>query len=815
MKPILLLTLLLSSVLSDAQNSFTISGIIVDKAKNPLVSANVILLKDSNTLFTAQYSLQDGTFNMSDIVAGTYHLKVMLSGFETYQLKDINVIENILLPSIELKEKSNELKEVSVRVQKPFIEVKADKIVVNVENSIVNAGLSVMDVLQKSPGVRVDQNENISLKGKPGIAIWIDGKPTSMVGSDLANLLRSMPANSVDKIELISSPSARYDAAGTGGIINIKTKKDQRIGWNGTLNANYGQGVYSKYGFGGTLNHRHKKFNVYANYTYSNKYWFNHLMLNRKFLDTSRLNFDQQLYRYDQENNALFDFKNHIASFGADYRASAKTTLGASLSYISNSYQPTTDNKSQAYGPNEELLYHFNTSGNHKNFVYNLAANTYLRYSFDSTGKELSFDIDYARFGNQNNQNFITTYQYINPNQSQPDYFLKSNLNGLTQIRSFKADYTTQLRNNLKYDMGVKTSFVTADNESIFHVKTTGDFIVDSSRTNHFIYYENINAAYINLNKDGNKWSSQLGLRLENTNINFQQTASIQKFDTNFSYTQLFPSLAWQYHLSSVHDIGIAFSRRIERPTYQQLNPFKFFVDKTTYKEGYARLQPASFYSVELSHTFKQKFVSSFTYGINKGIITQVIQPSETEDSVTVQTDKNLDQMIFIGISGAYPFTIAKWWNNVTNFNIYYAKYQGNIANTPLNNGGPTFDFSTTNSFLLPKGFSAELGGYYQARQVYGYMNVNPNWMLNFGIQKLFLDKRATLKFNFQDIFWSGYPSASSRYIGYTEYFIAQRETRVATISFTYRFGKRTVPPSRNHRGGAEDEKKRATSSGA
>lgn len=815
MKPFLLLILLLVSVVTEAQNSFTISGVVVDKLKNPLVAANVILLKDSNKLVTANYSLQDGTFNLSEVVAGIYHLKVMLSGYETFQMKDIKVVENLKLPSIVLINKSNELKEVAVRVQKPFIEVKADKIVVNVENSIVNAGLSVMDVLQKSPGVRVDQNENISLKGQSGIAIWIDGKPTSMVGSDLANILRSMPANSVDKIELISRPGARYDAAGNGGIINIKTKKDQRIGWNGTMNTNYGQGVYSKYGFGGTLNYRHKKFHVYANYTYANKYWFNHLMLNRKFLDTSRFNFDQQLYRYEQDNNALFDFKNHIASSGIDYHISTKATIGASLNFITNSYNPNTDNKSQAYGPNDELLYHFNTSGNHKNFVYNLAANAYMRYTFDSTGKEFSFDIDYARFRNQSNQNFITTYQYTNPSQSQPDYYLKSNLIGLTQIRSFKADYSSPVNNSLKYDLGVKTSFVTADNEPIFHIKTTGDFIVDSSRTNHFIYNENINAAYINLNKDGRKWSSQFGLRLENTNINFQQTASIQKFDTSFSYTQLFPSIATQYHLNNLHDLGITISRRIERPTYQQLNPFKFFVDKTTYKEGYARLQPASFYSVELTHTFKQKFVSSFTYGINKGAITQVIQPSETEDSVTVQTDKNLDQMIFIGISGAYPFTINRWWSNVTNFNIYYAQYQGNVARTPLNNGGPTFDFSTTNSFLLPYSFSVELGGYYQASQVYGYMKVNPNWMVNFGIQKLFFDKRATLKFNFQDIFWRGYPSASSRYVGYAEDFIAQRETRVATISFTYRFGKRTVPPSRKHSGGAEEEKKRAATNGA
>lgn len=815
MKQLFLMILVFVSIKGLAQNIYSISGQVKDKMENPIEAANVIVLKDSNKLVTTSYTNDKGTFTIPDIAAGTYTVKVMMGAYETYQSKDIVVKENLALPIIRLNQKLNELKEVSVRAQKPFLEVKADMIVVNVENSIVSAGSSVLDVLQKSPGVRVDQDDNISLKGKQGVAIWIDGKPTPMAGSDLANVLKSMPANTVDKIELISNPGARYDAAGTAGIINIKTKKDQRIGLNGTINANYGQGIYAKYGFGGSLNFRQKKFNVYASYSYADRIWFNHLMLNRKFLDTNQNNMDRQLYRYDQDNNALYDFKNHIASAGIDYRLSPQTTIGTSLSYITNAFNPTTDNKSKAYGAQDELLYNFNTTGSHQNFYYNYAANAYLRHTFDSTGKELSIDLDYARFGSQNYQNFATTYQYVNSSQSQPDYYLKSNLTGLTQIRAFKADYTNPLRNNLKFDVGVKTSYVTADNEPIFHVKTTGDYVLDTSRTNHFIYNENINAAYVNMNKDWEKWSTQIGIRMENTNINFKQTASAQKFDTSYGYTQLFPSLALQYHLSKVHDIGITFSRRIERPNYQQLNPFKYFVDKTTYKEGYAKLRPASFYSVELSHTFKQRFLTSFTYGINKGIITQVIQPSETEDSVTVQTDKNLDQMIFVGVSGAYPFTITKWWSNVTNFNIYYAQYQGNIAHTPLNNGGPTFDISSTNTFLLPLGFSAELGGYYQARQVYGYMNVNPNWMLNIGVQKHFWDKQATVKLNLQDIFWRGYPSASSRYVGYAEDFIAQRETRVANISFTYRFGKRTVPQSRKHSGGAEDEKNRANTGGA
>ena len=796
------------------EGSSSLSGKVVDKDGRGLVSANVVLLTDSNRLVKAGFTDATGAYAIDGISDGAYLLKVTLLGFDSHSEK-VTVQGISRLPDIRLEEKSSALAEVSVRAQKPFIEVHADKLVVNVENSIVSAGSSAMEVLQRSPGVNVDNNENISLKGKQGVLVWINGKQSPMHGPDLANFLKSMPANSIEKIELISNPGARYDAAGTAGIINIILKKDQRIGANGSVNVFYGQGVYAKYGGGANLNYRNKKLNVFASYNYANRLWFNHLMLDRRFLDTAKEKTDQQLFRYDQDNNALFDFKNHIAHAGIDYNLSSNTTIGLSLSASTNDFSPRADNFSKAFGAQDELLYRFTTRGRHENHYFNYSGNAYLKKKLDSAGKELSVDLDYAAFGNQSNQNFITSYAYVDPSQSQPDYYLKSDLTGLTQIRSLKADYVHPMPGSLRLEGGIKSSYVTADNEPIFHVKTIGDYYLDTARTNHFIYNENINAAYVNANKDWEAFSAQLGVRVEQTNIQFEQKAVSQRYDTSYSYTQLFPSLAVQYHLNKLTDIGLTLSRRIERPNYQQLNPFKYFIDKTTYREGYPRLNPASFYSVELQHIYKQKFITTFTYGINKGIITEVIQPSDVEDSVTVQTNKNLDRMLFVGISGSYSFTLTRWWNNVTNFNAYYARYEGNIANTPLNNGRPTFDFNTNNSFVLPLGFSAELGMWYQARQLYAYMDVQPIWMLNAGLQKNLFDQRATIRLNIQDIFWKGYPRATSLYTGYREDFIAERDTRVANISFTYRFGKRTVPQSRRHSSGAEEEKRRASGNGA
>ncbi len=806
MKHLLFCTLcLLAWARTGAQVQHILSGKVSDPAKEPVPGAYVMLFKDT-VLQKTTLTDAEGQYRFEAIPDGAYSLQASAMGFDSYNSGPLTAIDTPA--DIVLTEKKSALKEVTIKAQKPFLEIKADRVVVNVENSIVSAGSSVMDVLQRSPGVTVDNNDNISLKGKQGVAIWIDGKPTPMQGADLATILRGMPSGSVDKIELISNPGARFDAAGNAGIINIKTKKDQRMGINGTTTINYGQGKYPKYGAGLTLNYHNKRLNVYLNYNYARRYWFNHLMLDRKFLDTAKANDGKQLFRYNQDNYALFNFSNHTVGTGIDYNLSDATTLGAAISFGSNVFSPKADNASQALDGDNHLLYDFNTTGRHANNYYNYAINLNLRHAFDSSGRSLSVDADYAAFSTNSRQNFVTRYTAPDGSAYQPDYYLKSKLSGMTRIQSLKADYVHPLPKSMRLEAGVKSSFAQADNEPLFYEMIGGDYVLDSKRSNHFLYKENINAGYISLSKDAAKWSSQLGLRVENTNANWEQITTGQKYDT--SYTQLFPSMAFQYHLDAKQDLGITFSRRIERPNYQQLNPFKYFIDKTTYREGYPYLQPASFYSAELSHTYNQKFVTTFTYGINKGVITEVIQPSETEDSITVQTNKNLKQMTFIGLSGAYTFQFTRWWSNISNINIYYALYEGNIANTPLRNGKPTFDLNTNNTFLLPGNISIELGLYYQARQIYGYMDVQPVWMLNAGIQKHFFDKKATLKLNIQDIFFTGYPRATSIYTGYREDFVAERETRVGNISLIYRFGKNTVAPARKRSGGAEEEKNRA-----
>ena len=316
----------------------------------------------------------------------------------------------------------------------------------------------------------------------------------------------------------------------------------------------------------------------------------------------------------------------------------------------------------------------------------------------------------------------------------------------------------------------------------------------------------------INGNADFKKWALQLGLRAEQTIASGEQKITNEKFNRN--YAQFFPSLGAQYHLSDKHDIGFTLSRRIDRPNYQQLNPFRFFVDFTNFKTGNPYLRPALTYAMEISYTYKQRFITSFSYNMTSDIIVEVLQANPSQPNQSFQTDVNLQGVNYYCLSGAYPIQVFKWWNSVTNVNGYYNFFKGDISNTSLRNGGPAFDINTTNTFTLPKSFSAELSCYYQAPQVWGFYDLEAVWSLNLGVQKSFFSRKLVAKVAANDLFRTSNQSASIRFNNFYEYFESRRDSRVVNFSLVYRFGKNGAA-ARRHGSGAEDEKKRAGGGGA
>lgn len=783
-----------------------ISGTVLSMAGKPVVGANIILQSVNNSSFTkADVTYEDGKFLLNSIANGNYVLRVIAVGYAEHTSDTIRISDtDVSLPDITLQQKTKALSEVTVAAQKPLIEIKADKLVVNVENSIVNTGSSVFEVLGRSPGIMIDQSDNVSLKGRPGVTIMMDGKIMPVSGADLANMLKGMPSSAIEKIEIISNPGARYDAAGSAGIVNIISKKNKSRGLNGTATASYGQGIYHKASCGLNLNYRNKKLNINMNYNYANRIALNKLDITRKFYTDSLLK-----TTYTQKNQTYFPVQDYSGNIAADYNLTSKTTVGVALSGHSSRFQPIGSNVSRVDSGNTYTF--FNTT-NHSHDEWNtFSLNGYAKYAFDTMGRQITMDLDYARYWNQTDQLYTTQYSDANQQSFLPNYILHGVLSGITQIRSVKLDYVHPLKNKLRLDAGVKSSYVTADNKPLFYDQSGGADVLDTSKSNHFIYSEQINAAYINAAKDIGKWSMQLGLRCEQTIANGDQKITSQKFTRE--YTQLFPSLALQWHLNANHDVGITLSRRIDRPSYRQLNPFKYFLEPTNYRMGNPYLNPTLTYALELSHTWKQRFITTLTTSTATNVITETLEADPVYPNISRQMDKNLANMYFYGLSIAWPLNVNKWWKNTVNGNAYYAYYSGNLSNTPLQKGRTAFDMNTTSSFSLPKNYSAELVLSYQSAMMWGYYDLVPVFFANIGVQKKILKTKGSLKLTFTDVLWSNRPGATIEFNNFTEVWSSHRDSRACFLTFQYRFGKNGNTTKR-HSSGAEEEKQRVGGAG-
>jgi iron complex outermembrane receptor protein len=812
------LTLILFLIASAILNGQTdergkINGKVLDEQQRPVegVTAELVRAKDSS-LVKVSISGKSGIIEFESIRFGSYFIRATYLNHEKVfsaiiELSSTN--SSVTINDMILKPVAKELQTVQVTARKPFIQQMTDRIVVNVENSVVNAGSSAFDVLERSPGVLIDGNDNISMRGKSGVIIMIDGKPTPMTGADLVNYLRSLPSNAIERIELITNPSARYDAAGNAGIIDIRMKKDQRFGTNGSFAAGYGQGIYPKANTGINFNHRNKKLNLFGGYNFSYRMGLNHLLLDRNFYT------DGQFTGQDlKDNYTKIPLYLNTIRFGADFYPTKKTVYGFVINSNLNSFKPHNNNSSVVIGSNKQPLYTFNTQTDNNNENKNIAVNFNFKHCFDSTGREITADVDYAYFNIDNFSRVSTQYHKLDGTPMQPDYILDGFQDGNLNLVTAKTDYVKPLKKKARIETGFKTSFVKADNDAQFYDMSSGVPVDDVNKTNHFYYDENINAAYFIYKKAYKKIDLQFGLRAENTNVKTRQVKGDIHWDS--SYTQLFPSAYFNYTIKENQRIGVSVSRRIDRPNYSQLNPFLFLIDVTTYATGNPALLPQFTWAYELNYTVKN---INLTLGYSHTVENQniaiarfkdVFPTIPAEDNVTVQIPVNLTSSDYFGLTVAAPIKVSKWWNMINNANVYYNHFNGQLGTTTLDEGKPVADIRTNNTFTFKKGWTAELIANYNTGGQYGFMVTRSQWGIGAGVQKVFWQGKGQLRLNITDIFWTNLPRATITYDNYIEKWRAYRETRVANLAFTYRFGSNKVLQARRRTTGSEEERKRA-----
>ncbi|HSN60981.1 MAG TPA: outer membrane beta-barrel protein, partial [Ferruginibacter sp.] len=718
-KLLLLFTAILYTLLLHAQsNTGTISGTVLSAEKKPVASASIQLLKeDTRALVKTALSDKSGHFVFEKIIIGKYVLSIYADGLSKQTSGPIEISpgkNEINVPAFELEAQTKALQGVTVTATKPLIEQKPDRTIVHVDASPSNAGATALEVLEKSPGVTVDNDGNISLKGRQGVMIMMDGKPTNLSAADLANVLRNLPASALDQIEIMTNPSAKYDASGNSGLINIKTKKSKLKGSNGSITAGNTSGLFRRAGkeeltwkptLSVNYNYKKNNINLFGNFVYN--YREGRALLDIKshyFLD------GKQLDSINQVNTAFrFRNNNYTLKLGMDYTPDKKNTYGIVLNGFTFSGHPTPVTYNSFSDLNGTVFSRLNSHTSNDLSWTNYGSNLNYKHSFDTSGTELTLDLDLAHYKNVSDQLLRTGFFDGNNHQTSDSMYLKGHLPSTINIYSVKSDFTHRFKKGLRLETGIKSSYVKSDNLVDYVRKRGNDWVADS-RNNHFIYTENINAAYINASREIKKWNLQAGLRMENTN-----TTAMQKIDNatvKRNYISLFPSAFASYNVNKKNILTVSASRRLQRPNYQDLNPFSFFLDSLSYRQGNPYLTPQFSYNYEIKHTYNSKLTTTLNYTITTDVISQIVkrQKSPTGEIIGFLTIDNIAKYTNTGIAISSPIKFAKWWNLNLFGNLYRNHYKGTyISNENAQSQVVNLDLSFT-SFTLNVNNSFTLG---------------------------------------------------------------------------------------------------------
>lgn len=780
-------------------------------ANQPLATVVVSLLKATdNSLVKTAVTETDGSFEFSNLSVGNYVIMLDNKGYEIYTSLPITISDQqneVALGEVSVSPMAdNKLDEVVVKNRKPLVEQKIDRTVVNVDAMIATAGSDAMEVLEKSPGISVDQDGTITFKGKTGVAVFIDDKPSYLSGSELEAYLKSLPASTLDKIELMTNPPAKYDAAGSGGVINIITKKSKARGFNGAVVSRVSQGMRARSSNGLTLNYTEDKIHLFGNINYASQESVNQLYIFRRYK-----NEDNSVKTLFDQNTSLYNGSNSgNAKIGMDYYISDKTTLGASLTGLTRS---NTGNKhgNSILTDAQHLRDSSIVADNYEKKKFkNVGINLNFRHLMDTIGTKLTADIDYLNYTTAMAQDFRNAvYQPDNSLSSQDE--LIGDLPSRINIYTFNTDFTKPLKNGSQLEAGYKVSYSKTDNRANYANVTNGVAIPDYDSSNHFKYDEMINAAYLNYNINFRHFAFQSGLRLENTVSKGNQLGNILKPASTFkkSYTNLFPTFYVQYKMDSLANNQLVFSygKRISRPYYQDLNPFLSPLDKFTYYSGNPYLDPAFSHNLELTYSHKSYFSSTLSYSKNKDDIAETI---EINDGIYYSRPGNIGQgdILSININADIPF--AKWLSTNIYSELTNTAYKSKLYTENLDTSGTFWFISTLNSFKFGNGWAAELGGRYMTKAESSQFTTGARGSVNMGVQKKILNNKGSLKLTVNDIFYTNLNSGVINNLKLTDAsWTNKADTRFVALTFTYGFGKTFEAKDKHEQTGSESEQNR------
>jgi iron complex outermembrane recepter protein len=786
------------------EKSAGIQGKVLTDSQLPAESSTVVLLnyKDSSIIKSTLAS-KEGVFKFSGLEAGNYLLMVTKVGYKNaYSAHYILITGQIITTAnIIISPVTQQLKEVSVSASKPPVEVQPGKIILNVQSSIIASGSSVLDILRQSPGVRVDNNNSINIISRQNALITINGKPTNLAGEDLATILRSMPGSTIDRIELITAGSVKYDAA-TGGIINIITKKGNNYGENVTVTASGGYGKYYKASTGIVFNDRTDKFNIFGNYNFSSNKTFHDFTTDRF------INFNNLESEYNVAYSSIQTTNNNSFGFGTDYYLSKNHTIGF---LVSGSFVGIDLTKNDNLKISNQSVFDSTITAlsDVKRNIRRLNYNVNYSGKLGSHGETLTANFDYNTYNRTSTEH--VTNNFYNADGSKYSDSLQQRILSPSDIHIWlsKIDFSDPLSKTSKLEAGLKYSNVTSNNDLIFLRQFgNGAYVEDPSLTNHYVYTENVNAAYINYENEIDKLSIDAGLRVEQT-ISKGNSVTLNQ-TVNNKYTDLFPHVLLAYTIADKKEISLSFNRGITRPGYELLNPFLYYVDLYDYRSGNPYLKPEYSNNVELTYTYN-KTIETTLYS---NIITDAYELNYYEQNdtskVNINTNRNFGRIENFGIRFFAPATFTTWWNANFSMDASYQRYISYPQNGYLNKGTQDVILKTTQYFILGNCFTAELSGRYETPSYYGLNQYKSYHNIDAGISKQLFNKTASVRLSVVDIFNNVRDRSRTDFENVNMTGIDKRESQIAMLTFTYRFGR--ALKSISHHTGNEEEIKRTNS---
>ncbi len=806
MRITLILLFLLSFSNLSSQDLIQLSGHVLDHEDKPLDLASVLLInKSDSTKMYIQYTDIDGSFSFENVIADVYTISISFLGYNDYE-EVLTLNRSIELDDIKLIQNQNLLDEVTVVYRVPFIERQIDRTVINPEALIANAGSDAIEVLEKAPGITVDNEGNISLKGRPGVRVYINEKPTYLEGSELENYLRSLPSSSIKKIEIMENPPANYDAAGNAGIINIQLKRNILKGFFGNTSLSYRRSRYNSTNNSLNLNYNTERFSIYANSS---------IGYNRSFLDVNINRFFKvptpligAAFAQNSYNLRTRKYLNN--KIGLDYYLKEDLAMGASIYLATQPNIRYVDNVSTISDTEGVLIQSAAADNLDDRSFENQLYNFYLSKSLDSLGSKWSFDADYVQYKSNYNQLF-KNFSYDDNGSLFYEDQITGNIPSTIKIYTAKSDYVKSFSNGSKLEAGIKTAYTTTDNQAIYSNTINDITTPDYDLSNHFLYDELINAAYVNHNRAIGKFNVQMGLRAEATKLNGDQLGNVEKPDSSFtrSYQSLFPTLYVSTHLDSLknHNLNFSYGRRISRPFFQDLNPFISPQNQFTFVGGNPNLLPSYAHNISLTHSYKGILTTSIDYYKS---IDAIFSTFEIREGIYYSRPGNLLSFQALNLSLNVALKVNKIYSLNAYSRIAYVKFESPLYNQELNASGTYFFTNITNSFKIGDNWKAEIGGRYLSEITSAQLVAKPYGVINLGLQKSIWDSKATIKLAANDIFYSRRMAGIINNLQDTDAnWNTKLDSRHFTLTFSYRFGKVTNQKQKYNANGSEAEQER------